>query len=263
MRFQPSTEDLIYEEHASIGWLTLNRPLARNALTFAMYEGVGELASLPEEELPEVLVITGAGDRAFAAGTDIAQFLAFSGAEDVIAYERRMSEVLSALERCPIPTIAAIQGACTGGGAAIAGACDLRIGAPSALFGVPIARTLGNCLSGDNYARLARIVGPARLKEIIMRARLVDAEESLRIGWLHQVTESEAELHGVVSEIARQIAGNAPLTLRATKRALDRSFDPSEEEVARELILSCYLSDDFREGVAAFLAKRPPNWTGR
>jgi enoyl-CoA hydratase/carnithine racemase len=263
MTFVPKTDDLLYDEADGIGWLTLNRPEARNALTFAMYEGIGELASGALEDLPKVIVISGAGDRAFAAGTDIAQFTSFSGEADVLSYEGRMSAVLSSLEGCLVPTIAAIRGACTGGGAAIAGACDLRIGAPSALFGVPVARTLGNCLSGDNYLRLARIIGPSRLKEIIFRARLVGATESREMGWLHEITPNDEGLLDEVATIAQAIAGHAPLTLMATKRALSREFLADDEETNRELVLSCYLSEDFREGVDAFLHKRAPLWQGR
>ncbi len=262
MTFRPSTEDLTYQESDGVGWLTLNRPAARNALTFAMYEGIGELSSLDVEELPRVLVITGAGDKAFAAGTDISQFTNFQGEADVLAYESRMSEILGSLETCPIPTIAAIRGACTGGGAAIAAACDLRIGSPSALFGIPIARTLGNCLSVDNYQRLARIIGPSHLKEVIFQARLVDAEESKIMGWLHQIAESEEALFDRVSAIASLVASYAPLTLRATKIALSGHLEAGDRKANDELVLSCYLSSDFREGVDAFLSKRSPNWTG-
>lgn len=262
MVFRPNTDDLLYEERGPVGWLTLNRPQARNAMTFAMYEGVAALCSQPLEELPKVVVITGAGDQAFAAGTDISQFTSFSGREDVHAYEARMSVVLALIEQCPIPTIAAIRGACTGGGAAIAGACDLRIGSPSARFGVPIARTLGNCLSIDNYRRLAAIIGASRLKEIMFRARLVDASESVAIGWLHEMTSSDETLLDEVEKIALEISELAPLTLNATKRALLHIRDGYDEELGRDLVEMCYLSEDFHEGVDAFLHKRSPRWTG-
>ena len=262
MSFIPTSEDLLYEQKAHIGWLTLNRPQARNAMTFAMYEGIAQLCARPVEELPKVIVITGAGDRAFAAGTDIAQFTSFTGADDVFGYESRMSSVLQTLEACPVPTIAAIRGACTGGGAAIAAACDLRIGAPSALFGMPIARTLGNCLSLDNYRRIAAIIGGTRLKEVIFRARLVDATESRAIGWLHEVVESDEVLLPEVARIASELSELAPLTLRATKQAITHLRDSYDENYGRTLLTMCYLSDDFKEGVDAFLNKRSPNWLG-
>ena len=262
MTFQPGTSDLLYEERDQIGWLTLNRPETRNAMTFEMYEGAARLCSQPLSDLPKVVVFTGAGDRAFAAGTDISQFVDFHSADDVFAYEARMSAVLALIEQCPVPTIAAIRGACTGGGAAIAAACDLRIGGPSAVFGVPIARTLGNCLSLDNYRRIAAIVGTSRLKEIMFRARLVGATESLAIGWLHELVGSDEELLGETERIAAELIELAPLTLRATKRALLHIRDGFDEELGRDLVSMCYLSDDFHEGVDAFIGKRRPRWTG-
>src|SRR4051812_333891 len=140
--------DLLFEVRGGIARLTFNRPQARNALTFAMYERMAQICEeLDQDPSVKAMILTGAGAKAFAAGTDIAQFRAFETPEDALAYERRIDRVLGTLERCRVPTIAAISGACTGGGAAIAACCDLRIGAPSAKFGFPIARTLGNCLS--------------------------------------------------------------------------------------------------------------------
>ena len=263
MSFVPASDDLLYEEQAGIGWLTLNRPKTRNAMTFDMYDGIAALCSQSVDELPRVLVITGAGDRAFAAGTDISQFTSFKDAEDVFAYEDRMSSVLATLERCPVPTIAAIRGACTGGGAAIAAACDLRIGSPSALFGMPIARTLGNCLSLDNYRRISAIIGGARLKEVIFRARLVDASESLAMGWLNGVVDSDETLAHRIREIAIELMELAPLTLRATKLAIAHLDSLNDDGFARDLLEMCYLSDDFKEGVDAFLHKRTPRWQGQ
>jgi enoyl-CoA hydratase/carnithine racemase len=253
------TQDLLFEIRDGIGFITLNRPQARNALTFAMYERLAEIAVAPGEA--RALVLTGAGDKAFAAGTDIAQFRAFSGAEDAIAYEARLDRVLGALERCPIPTIAAVAGACTGGGAGIAAACDLRLAAANARFGFPIARTLGNCLSMANIARLSALIGPARVTEMIFTARLLTDQEALASGLVTEVLEDRTVLLARAEALARQIAGNAPLTLRATKEALRRLRDalPPDED----LIRLCYTSDDFREGMDAFLGKRTPVWTGR
>jgi enoyl-CoA hydratase/carnithine racemase len=253
------TQDLLFEIRDGIGFITLNRPQARNALTFAMYERLAEIAVAPGEA--RALVLTGAGDKAFAAGTDIAQFRAFGGAEDAIAYEARLDRVLGALERCPIPTIAAVAGACTGGGAGIAAACDLRLAAANARFGFPIARTLGNCLSMANIARLSALIGPARVTEMIFTARLLTDQEALASGLVTEVLEDRTVLLARAEALARQIASNAPLTLRATKEALRRLRDalPPDED----LIRLCYTSDDFREGMDAFLGKRTPVWTGR
>ncbi len=147
----PTGELLFTTDEAGVARIVLNRPQARNALTFAMYRGLitccEEIAANPAVK---ALVITGAGEKAFAAGTDIGQFRSFETAEDALGYERFMDQVLGGLERLRVPTIAAIAGACTGGGAAIAAACDLRIATRDARFGFPIARTLGNCLSLGN-----------------------------------------------------------------------------------------------------------------
>lgn len=257
-------EDLLFEVRDGVGYLTFNRPEARNALTFEMYQRLAEICSMsPEESGAKVIVLTGAGEQAFASGTDISQFLNFHTEEDVLGYEHKMSAVLDAVEDCPVPTIAAIRGACTGGGAAIAAACDLRIGAPSQRFGIPIARTLGNCLSPDNYQRLSAILGPSRLKEIIFTARLVDAEESLAIGWLHELVQDDAELMGRAEALAQRLGTYAPITLRVTKTALKRIRDAADPGDGKDLVLAAYLSEDFKEGVNAFLEKRPAAWKGR
>lgn len=253
------TDELLYRAQDGIGFITFNRPQARNALTFAMYEELGRIATDPAGV--RALVITGAGEKAFAAGTDINQFRAFSGPEDAIAYESRLDRVLGTLERCPVPTIAAIAGACTGGGAGIAAACDLRIAAANARFGFPIARTLGNCLSMANVSRLAALIGPARVTEVIFTARLLDAEEARAVGLVSEVLPDPAALADRASALAQTVAGNAPLTLRATKEALRRLREnlPPDED----LIRLCYTSADFREGMEAFLNKRAPVWQGR
>jgi enoyl-CoA hydratase/carnithine racemase len=209
-----------------------------------------------------VLVLTGAGDKAFAAGTDINQFRAFKAPQDAIDYEARGDRVLGILERCQVPTIAAISGACVGGGAGIAACCDLRIGTRTTKFGFPIARTLGNCLSMANYSRLAALIGPARVKDIIFTARLVEAEEALRIGLLSEIVEDHAALQTRADELARLIASHAPLTLRVTKQALHR-LQPKDLPDDEDLIRMAYQSADFREGMDAFLNKRPPQWTGK
>jgi enoyl-CoA hydratase len=253
------TQELLFEIRDGVGHITLNRPAARNALTFAMYERLAEISADPGEA--RALIITGAGEKAFAAGTDIGQFRDFRRAEDAIAYEAKLDRVLGALERCKIPTIAAIAGACTGGGAGIAAACDLRIAAANARFGFPIARTLGNCLSMANIARLSALIGPARVTEMIFTARLLSAEDALAAGLVSEVVVDHAALSDRAEALARQVAGNAPLTLRATKEALRRMRDHLPPD--GDLIRLCYTSDDFREGMDAFLTKRAPVWRGR
>jgi enoyl-CoA hydratase len=255
--------DLLYEIHDGIGRITFNRPQARNAFTFRMYEQLGEICQQAENDSSvKVLLLTGAGEKAFAAGTDISEFKAFSTAEDALNYESRIERLVSALESSRVPTIAAIAGACTGGGLTIAACCDLRIGAANARFGVPIGRTLGNCLSMSNYVRLVALVGPSRVKDIIFTARLIDAEEACKIGLLGEVLPDYDSLQVRANELARTVASQAPLTLRVTKEALLRIKEKMNPEEDRDLILTCYMSRDFREGMDAFLNKRPPKWTG-
>jgi enoyl-CoA hydratase len=258
----PLEDELIYDIRDGIGRITFNRPQARNSLTFQMYERLAEICEgAGKDGSLKALVLTGAGDKAFASGTDINQFKAFKTPQDAIDYEARIDRVLGMLERCHVPTIAAIAGVCAGGGAAIAACCDLRIGTRSAKFGFPIARTLGNCLSIANISRLSTLIGPARVKDIIFTARMVEAEEALRIGLLNETVEDLAALQQRTDELARLVAGHAPLTLRATKEALHR-MQPKPLPDDEDLILMCYRSRDFREGMDAFLSKRPPQWTG-
>jgi len=254
--------DLIVERRGDVVWVTFNRPDARNAMTFAMYEGLAEAARDADADRGvRALVLTGAGS-AFVAGTDISQFAEFTREEDALRYERRMDEWLSALERVRVPTIAALRGPVIGGGAAIAAACDLRIASPSARFGVPVARTLGNCFSMANLVRLSSLIGMARVKEIVFTARLVDADEALRIGLYHEVVSDEDALVPRVEELARTIASHAPLTLQATKEGLRRIRERMLPDESADLVLLCYMSRDFREGVNAFMEKRKPVWKG-
>ena len=256
--------ELLHEVREGVAFVTFNRPHARNALTFAMYDRLAEICSATNEDRSiRAMVLTGAGDKAFAAGTDISQFRAFEKEQDALDYEARIDRVLGALERCRVPTIAAIQGACTGGGAGIAACCDLRIAAKSARFGFPVARTLGNCLSMQSYARLAALLGPARVKDIVFQARLIEADEALRIGLVGELVEDGAALMARAEEVARQVASHAPLTLQATKEALLRLRPTIPHGEGDDLVLMCFLSEDFREGMDAFLNKRKPVWKGR
>ena len=256
--------ELVYEVRGDIAYVTFNRPQARNALTFAMYDRLVEICATADEDRSiRAMVLTGAGDKAFAAGTDISQFRAFDKPEDALEYEARIDRVLGALERCRVPTIAAIQGACTGGGAGIATCCDLRIAARGARFGFPVARTLGNCLSMQSYARLVALLGAARVKDMVFRARLIEAEEALAIGLIGELLEDGTALLKRAEDLAREVAGRAPLTLQATKEALRRLRPAIPHGEGDDLVLMCYMSEDFREGMDAFLAKRKPVWKGR
>ena len=258
------TDELLTDQRGPVMWITFNRPQARNALTWDMYRRLlSACDAINADRSVKAVVLTGAGGSAFVAGTDISQFRDFKTEQDALDYEARGNEVMSKLESVRVPTIAAIAGACTGAGAVIAACCDLRIASPSAKYGFPIARTLGNCLSMPNYARAAALVGFGRLKDIIMRARLMDAGEMLAGGMVSEVTPDEDSLHQRAQELAEQVAANAPLTLWATKEALRRLRERWLPEASdSDLILACYTSKDFREGIEAFLAKRKPQWSG-
>jgi enoyl-CoA hydratase len=256
------SEDLLLSVKDGVATVTFNRPQARNAMTFAMYDRLAEICDGALENGLSVIVLTGAGGAAFASGTDIAQFREVRTAEDALGYEARIGRVLKAIEDCAVPTIAAIPGACTGGGAGIAASCDLRVAASDLRFGFPIARTLGNTLSLENYARMAALIGPARVKVLVLTARLIGAEEAASWGLVHEVVAPE-DLAQAAADLARRVAGHAPLTMRAAKKALAALRPEVSPDLARELNLSCYLSEDFREGVEAFLAKRPPVWRGK
>jgi enoyl-CoA hydratase/carnithine racemase len=254
--------NVTFERRGEIGWLTFDRPEARNAMTFAMYERLGELcAEIDSDTSLRAVVLTGAGE-AFVAGTDISQFRDFRTERQALDYEDTMDRILGGLERLRVPTIAAIRGPAVGGGAAIASACDIRIGSPSARFGVPIARTLGNCLSTGNILRLVALIGAARVKEILFTARLLDAGEMKQAGLLAEVTPTEEALPERAMELARQIASYAPLTLRATKEQVRRVRERMRPDEGSDLVLLCYMSADFREGVKAFMEKRKPVWRG-
>ena len=260
---QSAANDLLFDVKDGIGRATFNRPQARNAFTFEMYERLAQICGRANDDRSiKVLVFQGAGDKAFASGTDINQFRAFKTPEHAIEYESRIDRVLTALEECRVPTIAAINGACTGGGAGIAACCDLRIGTKTTKMGFPIARTLGNCLSMSNISRLAALIGPARVKDLIFTARLIGADEAASAGLLSEVVEDLAGLQRRADELAMLIAGNAPLTLSATKQALARLQKRLSREEGQDLILMCYTSRDFREGLDAFLNKRQPQWSG-
>jgi enoyl-CoA hydratase len=245
------------EARDGVGILTIDRPQARNALTYAMYEEIRRVCHDPASMGAERALVIAGGATAFASGTEISLLRDLRTAEDVVAYEQRIERVLAAIESCPVPTIAAISGACAGGGLIVAACCDIRIASADARFGVPIARTLGNSLSLANLRRFAALIGHARLRELILTARLVGADEARAIGLVSEVLPDHAAVVARAAALADTIAGHAPLTLRATKRSLGRLAEEDYDDV-----LATYLSADFREGIEAFLGKRAPAWRG-
>ena len=263
MTGDPGSE-LLYSIEGEVGVVAFNRPAAHNALTFRMYERLGEIcAGISGDGPVKALIVTGAGGRAFGAGTDISLFRDFSSGEDGLAYEARMEAMFARLERCPVPTIAAIPGICTGGAAVIAAACDLRIATRNLRFGFPIARTLANCLSAANIARVAMLTGVGRAVDMVITTSLMGAEEALAVGLVSELCDTPEALMSRAHALAAQIAAQAPLTMRATKEIVRRMRTRFAGIDDRDLIELCYGSADFREGLDAFLSKRTPKFTGR
>ena len=254
------SSNVVWDIDGLIGTLTFDRPYARNALTWDMYDAlVDACEQVDAADHIRVLIVRGTGG-AFASGTDIAQFAEFTSGHDGIAYERRLDAVIDRLERVRRITIAAVDGPAVGGGCAIALACDFRICTPAARFGVPVARTLGNCLSAANLARLVDLVGSARAKDLLLTGRLVDAEEALSLGLATRIVEP-AVFDGTVRALANDLTTRASSTIEATKAVLQRVRDHRRPEPADDIIAKCYASDEFREGVRAFVDGRKPEWS--
>jgi enoyl-CoA hydratase len=255
----------LFEVDGPLATLTFNRPDARNAMTWEMYQSLVEACDRVDADADiRVLIMRGAGGKAFISGTDISQFQSFTDRADGIKYEERLDQVLDRLERVTKPTIAQVQGVAAGGGCAIALTCDLRVATPDATFGIPIARTLGNCLSAASYSRLLDHLGPGGTKDLLFTGRLMPCDEARELGLVNRLAAGDA-IDAATRELALQIAANAPLTLRATKEMLRRLA--AKRRLAAgddaDVVELCYASADFKEGVTAFLEKRKPRWTGR
>src|SRR5688572_19453025 len=232
-------------------------------MTWGMYQRLYEVCEeVDADDSIRVLVLKGAGGKAFVAGTDISQFTEFKGPEDGLKYERDGDKRSGRIARVTKPVIAQIEGAAVGGGFGIAAGADIRIATPEARFGVPIARTLGNCLSMKNYAKFMDLLGPSRLKEMIFTGRLLGADEALAAGFVHEIVPA-ADIEKRVREVADKVASHAPLTLQVTKEAVRRLQEARPVPDGDDLVRKIYGSADFREGVRAFVEKRPPRWTGK
>ncbi|HEU5197932.1 MAG TPA: enoyl-CoA hydratase [Methylomirabilota bacterium] len=256
-------EHLTLERTERVAIVTVNRPEARNSMTFPMYDGLHDLCErLDADAAVRVVILRGAGDKAFVSGTDIRQFQAFRTKEDALTYEARISRVLTRIAALTKPTIAMIQGDAVGGGMFMSLACDLRLAAEHARFGAPIARTLGNFAAPASLALMVATVGPVRAREMILTARLIPAPEAKAMGLVDEV-HPLAALEGRARELAARIAEHAPLTMAAAKEAIRRYIAIVTPKSLEDLILSCYLSEDFHEGVNAFLEKRKASWQGR
>ena len=246
---------VLFQRQGPAAWVTFNRPEAHNAMTFAMYEALFEACETVDgDDSIAAMVLRGAGEKAFVAGTDIRQFADFDeSGEDALAYEATIDRIVGRLEAVRKPTVALVDGFAMGSGLALSATCDLRVCTPAARFGLPIARTVGNCLSMANYARLAALLGPARVKDIIFTARTIEPDEALAIGLATEVVETDgAEAH--VAELCELLASHAPVTLWATKKALRRIREATTPD-GEDLVRAAYGSEGFRRNVATFLAR--------
>ena len=243
----------------SIARITFNNPAARNAMTWPMYEELKVICdSLANNASVRVAIFRGAGDKAFVSGSDIEQFVHLQKDE---AYEVAVDAIFSSLQQLPFPTIALIEGLAVGSGLLIATACDLRISTPDARFGIPVARTLGNCLSPSNLAWLSAHLGTPMVKKMLLTSELIKAPELLTLGYLYEIAPAQ-EINAAADALANKLASLAPITQKASKLAIARLLQSNLPDCT-DLMRETYNSQDFREGVNAFLEGRPPKWTGK
>ncbi len=250
---------------AGVASVLFDRPQARNAMTWGMYEQLMAICrQLQGDASVRVVTLRGAGGEVFVAGTDIAQFQHFGsgakGGEDGVAYERQIDACMDLLTGLPMPTLAVVEGWCVGGGLALATGCDFRIATPASKFGVPIARTLGNCLSVANLARLQAAWGAQRVRRMLLLAEMIGADEALACAYLQEVA-TPAEIDAAVLRLTQKLAALAPVTQRVSKEGLRRLGVHALPE-GDDLVRAAYGSADFREGVTAFVEKRTPVWKG-
>ena len=242
-----------------IARVIFNNPAARNALTWPMYEELKQICdSLAKNADIRVVIFRGAGDKAFVSGSDIQQFIDLKENE---AYEVAVDHIFASLQQLPMPTIALIEGLAVGSGLLMATACDFRISTPEARFGIPVAKTLGNCLSPSNLSWLATHLGVPTVKKMLLTAELIKAPELLESGFLYQTIDA-SEIDGATTALAQKLASLAPITQKASKLALARLLQSNLPDCT-DLMRETYNSKDFREGVNAFLEGRSPQWIGK
>ena len=245
-----------------VAYITFDHVTARNAMTVGMYQSLKSICEdLTKNAKAKVAILRGAGGKSFISGSDIAQFSSFTSGEDGISYEDGIDQYLAPLATLPIPTIAVIDGMAVGGGLAIASCCDFRISTPDARFGVPIAKTLGNCLSAANVAWLVAHLGVNTVKRMLLLAELISAPELLKQGYL-LATYPVENLEDEANQLAERLMKLAPITQKSTKLTLARLIKNNLPDCS-DLIRECYGSEDFKNGVSAFLDGKPPVWAGK
>lgn len=259
MTTRSSTPCLNLDIDETIARITFNNPAARNAMTWPMYEELKVICdSIAKNNDIRVAIFRGAGDKAFVSGSDIEQFVNLEKDE---AYEVAVDEIFSSLQQLPIPTIALIEGLAVGSGLLIATACDFRISTPEARFGIPVARTLGNCLSPSNLAWISGHLGIPMVKKMLLTSELIKAPELLSTGYLYETAEAE-QISAAADALANKLAALAPITQKASKLTLARLLQSNLPDCT-DLMRETYNSQDFKEGVNAFLEGRPPKWEGK
>jgi enoyl-CoA hydratase len=260
------SDHILVERAGAIATVVFNRPRMRNALSLSMWTELAAVTGeLAQDGAVRAVVYRGAGTEAFASGADISEFEQNrKDRASALAYNKQTEAAYTAIRHCPKPTMAMVFGYCMGGAMAVAMACDFRFAAHGARFGIPAAR-LSIIYGLDPVHQLVDLVGPAYAKDILYSARTLEADEAMRIGFIQRLVSVE-ELERTTYDYLRQVAENAPLTIRGTKLQIQAVFEGVTDEHRRHMAslgIETFDSEDYREGTRAFMEKRPPRFTGR